>query len=199
MHASSPWIQTQRLSFVIPDSLSDVLREPDIRTYVLSDDGTFPNNGRLPVLAYSNAVRTTGQSPARTLETVFRTHQWTGTWKNGIFSYHHYHSTTHEVLGIARGAATVQLGGPEGMILDVTAGDVLVLPAGVAHKNREADRDFLVVGAYPQGRRWDLKEGESGERPEADRNIEEVPRPTRDPVYGKDGPLQEHWQDSTTL
>jgi uncharacterized protein YjlB len=98
------------------------------------------------------------------------------------------------VLGIAQGSATVQLGGPAGVTLDVATGDVLVIPAGVAHKNRGASGDFLVVGAYPDGQRWDLKRGEPGDRPEADRNIEQVPLPSLDPVYGDDGPVQEHWR-----
>jgi uncharacterized protein YjlB len=64
---------------------------------------------------------------------------------------------------------------------------------GGAHKNLGANRDFLVVGAYPDGQDWDLKRGRSGERPAADRNIEQVPLPARDPVYGDEGPLVEHW------
>jgi len=130
---------------------------------------------------------------AEALGRVFRTHGWRGQWRDGIFSYHHYHSTAHEVLGIAKGEARVQLGGPEGSSFEVESGDVLVLPAGVAHKNGSASHDFLVVGAYPDGQDWDLLRGRPSERPKADRNIEEVALPTRDPVFGEEGPLVEHW------
>lgn len=180
---------------LVPDRFDDVLREPDVRAEIVPDDGTYPNNEALPLLIYQRAVRRSVRAPARTLERVFRAHEWTGAWRNGIFAYHHYHSTAHEVLGIARGGATVQLGGPDGLTADVSAGDVLVLPAGMAHKNLGADGDFLIVGAYPQGQSWDLKKGDPEDRPEADRNIEQVPLPTSDPVYGDRGPLLDHWSD----
>ncbi len=178
---------------MVPPRFSDVLRVPTIRTELLTDDGTYPNNERLPVLVYEEALASGLTAPARTIERIVRAHDWRGTWRNGIFGYHHYHSTTHEVLGVAGGRATVQLGGPTGVRLEVSTGDVLILPAGVAHKNAGADGDFLVVGAYPQGRDWDLKTGAPGDRPEADRAIEAVPLPALDPLYGAEGPMLEHW------
>lgn len=178
----------------VPEAFPDVLREPTVETQSFSDDGTFPNNDELPVLLYRQAFQQQeGNALAASIEHVFRAHDWRGQWRDGIFSYHHYHSTAHEVLGVAGGAAQVQLGGPEGGVFDVRQGDVLVLPAGVAHKNLGADRDFLVVGAYPGGQDWDLKCGRPTERPEADRNIERVQLPSHDPVYGTGGPLEEHW------
>lgn len=181
------------MSTSIPDAFDDVLGTPNVQTRVFADDGTFPNND-LPVVLLRQAFRSdAGSGAAHTVEQVFRTHDWGGTWRNGIFSYHHYHSTAHEVLGVARGAARVQLGGPQGEAFDVEQGEVLVLPAGVAHKNLGAGSDFLVVGAYPDGQNWDLKRGRPGERPEADRNIERVSLPRRDPVYGADGPLLDRW------
>lgn len=180
------------MSTTVPESFTDVLRAPDVQARHFADDGTFPNNPSLPVLVYRQAVQAV-QGGAGTYERVFRAHNWRGSWRNGIFSYHHYHSTAHEVLGVARGSARVQLGGPEGLVFEVEAGDVLVLPAGVAHKNLGADADFLVVGAYPEGQDWDLLRGRPGERPEADRNIERVSPPAQDPVYGFEGPLVDHW------
>ena len=180
----------------VPEKADDALREPEVLVRTLADDGTYPNSD-LPVLVYRQALRSSGRAPARRLEQIFGANGWTGVWCNGIFSYHHYHSTAHEVLGISAGSATVQLGGPEGGMLDVSAGDVLVLPAGVAHKNQGADRAFEVVGAYPDGQAWDLKQGAEGERPEADRNIEQVPLPSHDPLFGADGPLMKHWHGKT--
>src|SRR5437870_8580248 len=37
--------------------------------------------------------------------------------------------------------------------LDVQSGDVIVIPAGVAHQKLDASSDFAVVGAYPDGDR----------------------------------------------
>jgi uncharacterized protein YjlB len=81
------------------------------------------------------------------------------------------------------------------VVLSVSAGDVVVIPAGVAHKNLGASRDFRVVGAYPLGQRWDMCYGEPGERPRADENIARVALPGADPVYGTTGPLIEHWSE----
>ncbi|MFB6247953.1 MAG: cupin domain-containing protein [Salinibacter sp.] len=178
---------------MVPSRFADVLRAPTVRAELLADDGTYPNNERLPLIVYEEALAPGVVAPAQALEQIVRAHDWRGTWRNGIFGYHHYHSTSHEVLGVARGEAAVQLGGPSGPRMKVSAGDVLILPAGVAHENGGAQGDFLVVGAYPQGRNWDLKTGAPGDRPEADRNIEAVPLPAHDPIYGAEGPLLEHW------
>jgi uncharacterized protein YjlB len=70
---------------------------------------------------------------------------------------------------------------------------VIVIPAGVGHKNLGASADFGVVGAYPDGRDWDLLTGQPGERPKADQNIAALPIPGNDPVFGLDGPIREIW------
>ena len=170
------------------------MNRKDVITALLADDGTFPNNEKLPVLVYRHAFATGEDEPEGRIEEAFRKSGWGGTWRNGIYSYHHYHSTAHEVLGVARGTARVQLGGDDGATFDVAAGDVLVIPAGVAHKNLGSSMDFMVVGAYPAGQEYDMKYGHPGERPQADLNIEATPLPDADPVYGADGPLLQHWR-----
>jgi uncharacterized protein YjlB len=81
------------------------------------------------------------------MEERFLANHWTNSWRNGIYTFHHFHSTSHEVLGIYRGSASVRLGGEHGQDLIVEAGDVVVIPAGVGHKNLGATRQFGVVGA----------------------------------------------------
>ncbi len=110
-----------------------------------------------------------------------------------MFTFHHYHSTAHEVLGVARGSARVMFGGPSGEAFDVEAGDVVVIPAGVGHCRLSSSGDFLVVGAYPPGQSWDLLRGDPGERPQADQNIARVPMPRTDPVEGEGGALVRLW------
>jgi uncharacterized protein YjlB len=100
------------------------------------------------------------------------------------------------VLGVYSGAATLRLGGEPGKDVEVHAGDVIVIPAGVAHQNIGASNDFGVVGAYPEGRKWDLLRGLPGERPKADHNIAALPMPENDPIYGLEGPLPKIWQFS---
>ena len=156
-----------------------------------SDDGRFPNSA-LPVILYRQAIAFADATP-EAMEALFDGNGWPSQWRAGVYDFHHYHSTAHECLGIARGSATLRLGGPEGRGFKVEAGDVVVLPAGTAHK-RESDRgDFLVVGAYPPGQKWDLLRGDPADRPDADRRIAAVPLPTTDPVGGQGGPLLEKW------
>jgi uncharacterized protein YjlB len=171
----------------------DVLQSPQVVAHSLKDDGLYPNNEKLPLLAYDGALSLPEHNPAAFFETLFAANQWSGSWRNGVYGVHHYHSTAHEVLGVYGGTAQVQFGGEHGVVLSVNVGDVVVIPAGVAHKNLGASRDFRVVGAYPRGQRWDLFYGESSERPRADQNIARVPLPEADPVYGTDGPLIERW------
>lgn len=167
-----------------------------IKTYYLQDDGKIPNN-TLPMLVYPAAVDTSGPDPAAACEKLFAKNQWTGgSWRNGIYPFPHYHSTAHEVLGIASGSAKVRLGGEDGVVLDVKAGDVLLLPAGVGHQNLGASADLLVVGAYPPDQDWDLCRGESGDRTQILKNIQRVPLPPTDPVCGSEGGTNEYWQSA---
>lgn len=165
----------------------------EIISKLLLDDGTFPNNGKLPLLIYKSAIAIPDLDPASAVEEVFHDNGWGGSWRNGIYSYHHYHSTAHEVLGIYSGSVSVQLGGPNGLMVVAQKGDVIIIPGGVAHKNLGASDDFRCVGAYPPGQSWDMNYGKPGERPKADQNIAQIPLPKTDPVYGKKGGLVEHW------
>jgi uncharacterized protein YjlB len=167
---------------------------PEIISELLTDDGTFPNNGKLPLVVYKNAIAIPAENPAGAVERIFLENGWGGSWRNGIYPYHHYHSTAHEVLGVYGGNATVQLGGPNGLVVDAGPGDVIIIPAGVAHKNLGSSSDFRCVGAYPPGQSWDMNYGRPGERPKADQNIAKVPLPETDPVYGSTGPLMKIWK-----
>jgi uncharacterized protein YjlB len=159
----------------------------------LEDDGIFPNNARFPLLKYSDAVPIGGSDPAAAFENLFNSNDWVGSWRNGVYNVHHYHSSAHEVLGVYSGSATVQFGGEQGVRLEVKAGDVAVVPAGVAHKRLRSSGVFGVVGAYPVGQKWDMCYGREGERPGTDRVIAAVPIPGYDPVLGADGPLVQLW------
>lgn len=158
-------------------------------THHLEDGGAIPNS-RLPVLVYH------GVAEARTAQDcvdLFARHGWRGAWVNGIYPFHHFHSTAHEVLGVVAGAASVVLGGPDGRRFEVVPGDVLVLPAGTGHVNAGASAGLRVVGAYPGGMWCDLRRGDPAEREEVLANIAAVPVPESDPVGGTAGSLPELW------
>src|SRR3954468_10045014 len=161
-----------------------------VKTFQLNESGTIPNNPDVPVLLYSQVIDLARASdPAALLEELFESNDWGSSWRNGIYDYVHYHSGIHEVLGIARGRVRVRLGGDKGAEIDIEAGDVMVLPAGVGHHNLMSSDDFLVVGAYPPAGEYDLCTGKKDEHDRALKSIPKVPRPQSDPVYGKDGPL----------
>jgi uncharacterized protein YjlB len=163
-----------------------------IEEHLFTDDGQVPNNQRLPLLVYRGALAT-GPGAAAACEARFAGNDWSGGWRAGIYAYHHYHSTAHEALGIVSGSARVRLGGEDGHIVEVRAGDVIVIPAGVAHKSEGASPDLLVVGAYPGGHGPDMRVPGAAERERALANIAAVPLPAADPVHGRRGPLIEAW------
>lgn len=153
-------------------------------------DGLLPNNPELPALLYKGVLR---DHPEDT-EQVFNNNGWLNSWVNGVFPYHHYHSNAHEVLGVVAGSASLQLGGDAGRTVPVGAGDVVVLPAGTAHKKLTASPDFRIAGAYPGGMDYNTRQADPDDFAAALPEIREVPLPEQDPVFGKDGPLLNLWK-----
>lgn len=159
----------------------------DPEPHHLSPSVPFPNSP-FPLLVYRDALP---PDPAA-VEALFARHGWTAAWRNGVFPYHHWHSSAHEVLGCTRGQARLRLGGPEGLLLDVTPGTALVIPAGVAHCNEGSSPDFQVVGATDGGRDYDIVKGAPSQRQRE--NLATVPLPSADPVRGPGGPLLRLWR-----
>jgi uncharacterized protein YjlB len=157
-------------------------------TYRFADDGRFPNS-RLPLLVYRSAL----PADPTIIERTFAANDWFNSWRNGIFTYHHFHSIAHEVLGIANGVVQIAFGGPSGKTVRVQAGDVVVIPAGVGHRNIGQTNDLVVIGAYPDGVDYDTRRGDPSEHAAMIRNIAAVKLPTRDPVIGVAGPLIGLW------
>jgi uncharacterized protein YjlB len=164
---------------------------PGPTAHLIAGDGSFPGSAQ-PVLVYRGAVALPSRDPPSGFETLFARNGWGGSWRNGLYAFPHYHSTAHEVLGISAGIAQLQLGGEHGLTLDLEAGDLLVIPAGVAHRTVIASGDFRVVGAYPIGTAPDLCLGRPGERPAVDENIARLGVPS-DPVGGAAGELSRLW------
>ncbi|KAL2276180.1 hypothetical protein FJTKL_01342 [Diaporthe vaccinii] len=146
-----------------------------------------PNN-RLPVLHYRNVL----PSPVSEDSTIkfLTANEWEhrGTW--GHIDIRHFHPKSHECYGIFRGPSTLLVGqiqAGQGARIDVSAGDVIVLPAGTAHSSLKSSSDYRYIGVYPTGcPRWRNKFGKNPAESFRD-VIDQVDMPVADPVYGKDG------------
>jgi uncharacterized protein YjlB len=154
-----------------------------------ADDGDVPNHPRWPMIIYAQAIAPgTLQKSEYAFDQLFERNGWPAAWRNGIYPFTHYHSKTHEVLGIARGEATVQFGGRSGKILTA-----LLLPAGTGHKRISSSPDLLVIGAYPPGAKYDLMRSGEPDKAAIRARIAKVAKPDTDPVSGAAGPMTKLW------
>jgi uncharacterized protein YjlB len=165
-----------------------------VEHYLLKDNGRFPNNGRFPVLIYRKAFNIHSTLDILKLRVLLKKHGWGNTWKAGIFSYHHYHSNTHELLAVCKGSTRLLLGGDDGRKVKLNKGDVIIIPAGVAHKNLKDENDVVCIGAYPGGVDYDMNYDRPGERPKADKKIKKVGIPKEDPLTGRSGNMHKIWK-----
>lgn len=165
----------------------------DVQQKTIKENGLYPNNYKLPYILYKAVFRDETNLTANDMTELFAKNGWTNSWTNGIYSYHHYHSITHEVIGVFSGNCKVALGGDDSNTVMLKKGDVLVIPVGVAHKNIESSKDFGCVGAYPGGKDYDIKKGNEKDKEEALSNMQDVSVPETDPVYGKAG-LADMWK-----
>ena len=161
-------------------------------------NGGVPNHPRLPALLYPGALEV--DSGTEAVKALCMSNGWSGVWDWTVYDFHHFHPASHEALIVVAGRARLELGGPEGAVRDVTAGDALILPAGFGHRRSEGSDDFRVVGAYPKGQespeiiRADLRAAES-----ARASIAATPLPELDPVFGANGPMVRIWRQDGSV
>ena len=186
-----------------------------VEHFLLPETGTSPNNASLPLLVYRAAVPVGDNDPEGDLERAFGANDWGNGFRGDTFPFHHYHSIAHEVVGCARGEARVQFGGPSGPVVEVRAGDAVLIPAGVVHCRVDDAPGYVSVGAYPPGQQPDLcvlSESDArvaGQRsdaegltlkvigkndlPAAKASIASTPLPATDPIGGRDGAVRALW------
>jgi uncharacterized protein YjlB len=181
------------VSYVQEVAMSVVSADVEPLALVFADDGLVPNNP-MPFLVYRGVIAIDNDHPEKTVEGLFGAHGWGEMWRNGVYDYLHYHATVHEALGVARGRARVRFGGDQGKELEISSGDVAILPAGTGHQCLSASDDFCVIGAYPPGPRMQITRPTAENRRKALKTIPEVKLPSTDPVMGADGPLIRLWK-----
>lgn len=156
-------------------------------------NGRVPNS-RFPLLIHRGGVPGGGIEAVRAR---FQKNGWLNNWQYpGIYLYHHFHSTSHECLGVATGWMELELFGKGVKTVRVEAGDVVVMPAGVSHAMVDNSDDVMVIGGYPEGRDWDNIQEEflsTEDFRAAAKLIMSLPIPATDPVTG--GPLMQ-WRDA---
>jgi uncharacterized protein YjlB len=163
----------------------------DIITYYFENDGDIPNN-ILPVVIYKNVLQ---RVVNKDFEFIFCQNGWGNNWHDIILTEDHFHSNTHEVLGLKSGQARLMLGGVNGKIVNVEKGDVIILPAGVGHFSVDNSLEYQFVGGYPNGAEWNLKFSLKKEDSHSIlKEIAAIPIPQKDPLLGIDGPLLKLWK-----
>ena len=176
------------------EALATMVRPGAAKAFFFKEDGIVPNHPRWPLIVHRSAVRfTRGFDPATIIDSLFESNGWGRSWRDSIYDFIHYHSQTHEALGVARGHAVVEFGGIKGKRLKLAAGDIAILPAGTGHRLIEASRNFLVVGAYPPAGTYD-ECTDTRDLPEAKKRIAKVRKPSRDPVHGRQAGTASLWK-----
>lgn len=160
-----------------------------VECYSSMPRGLVPNS-RFPLLMYRGAQPGGGKEETTAM---FRRNGWLNNWEYpGVYTFAHFHSTTHESLGCAVGWMEIEVFGEGGEKLRLEAGDALIMPAGVSHEMTGWSDDVMVVGGYPLGRDWDNIANASlneERRREAAKRIMMLPIPDGNPVNGE--PIKE--------
>jgi uncharacterized protein YjlB len=164
-----------------------------VEVLLLPPSEFVPNHPDLPVLIYTDGDQARN---SQFFKSTFAKNGWSGIWVNGVFDYHHYHTTAHEVLGVGKGEADLQIGGPMGPILSVKQAQCLLLPAGTGHKLIKRSDHFQVVGAYPTNSGVDIQRAAPSAEMMA--RIKNLPLPKSDPLLGAAGGLLKHWAHATS-
>ncbi|KAK1842687.1 cupin domain protein [Colletotrichum chrysophilum] len=186
--------------------------------YVLAQTKFCPNND-LPYLVYRNVLPpdVTEQIASELLTKHGGWERFGPVW--GPVSKRHFHPNVHECYAILSGTSTFLLGlamgdseadveaAPEaavcngvdvrssrGLRLRVSAGDVVVQPAGTGHSCLDHDGNFRYISLFVSGApHWRSSIGNTPVDEETRQGISQIPLPEFDPVYGKDGALQKLW------
>ncbi|WP_411704388.1 cupin domain-containing protein [Edaphovirga cremea] len=151
-------------------------------------------NSPLPLLIYRKVIEADTKDVAESLEHLFAKNDWPPHWRSSVYPFTHFHTTTHEVVGVYVGSAELQLGGDNGKVYRVEVGDVILIPSGVGHKCISATDDFMLVGAYPTDHNPDICRDQPEKLSERTEAIKRIELPQSDPVLGRSEGCIKQWQ-----
>ncbi|CAI0653664.1 unnamed protein product [Colletotrichum noveboracense] len=164
-----------------------------VQCYFLSPNKDAPNS-RLPVLHYRDVLPEPRDEASVTdfltrnrWEKRHRAHG--DTLASAIFTRIATNAMGHSKMLLGK----ISTG--QGMEVDVKTGDVIILPAGTAHSSLASSSDYRYIGVYPQDcPKW---RNEMGKTPAGEFKtvIKSVEMPEEDPVYGRNGPLNQLWNE----
>lgn len=210
----------------------------EIISYDIKPTKLIPNSPK-QLLLYKNVFVQDGKVDITRAYDTFLKNGWDVQWvtRYGRTQRSHYHPETHEAMIVVSGPGSIRWGVADlddddekhtygdareegGLLMEVNVGDVLIVPAGVAHKNYDpftANPDFkpltgkargiesddpramvqnvelegfTMMGAYPRGLNWSWEEKGDPSTFEACWNVEV---PTLDPVFGVEGGIRKYW------
>ncbi|KAH8730025.1 hypothetical protein GQ44DRAFT_473261 [Phaeosphaeriaceae sp. PMI808] len=170
--------------------------------YPLPPTTNVPNSP-LPALIYRNVLPSPCDSESA--KELCEANGWEKRGEWGAITTAHFHPNTHECYAIVQGESRLVLGrckpadgeeGTEGIEVDVSTGDVVVVPAGVSHRSLTSSGGYRYIGVYPKTNPKWRNNFCKGEEPLEDlkNEIAHVAMPDADPVYGADGPLVRIWR-----
>lgn len=164
------------------------IADPEIVRLHFGAGDQVPNNPDYPAVLARRALG--GAHDDGTVRALMEQNGWRGTWTWRVFDYHHFHPDAFEALAVAKGGATLMLGGPQGETVEVEAGDVMILPPGFGHCQIAMRHGFQICGAYPPGQTdYTVVRSSDGWDDAMLAQIAAVPLPSADPVWGGTGPL----------
>lgn len=156
--------------------------------------GGIPNS-RLPLVVWKGGLPADARRGAEACA-LYRRNGWGGTWVYTVYPFWHFHTKGHEVLSCVAGTARIGFGGDDGIVADVSVGDVAVVPAGVGHKKLSASPGFQMAGGYPPKQEGDIvRPGEMGEE-EIAAALARLPLPETDPISGRADRIVEIWREA---
>jgi uncharacterized protein YjlB len=165
----------------------------EAQRFFFEPEGGIPNS-RLPLVFWKGRLPQDCRDGQKA-QALFRRNGWQGTWTATVFPYWHFHTRGHEALACVSGSARIALGGDGGIVVDVEAGDVTLIPAGVGHNKLKMSANFLMAGCYPPGQQGNIVRPGDLDETRIAREIAAVELPRTDPISGGDDGVVAAWRD----